>query len=98
MLLVKIEGKKKGPGSMQEGALMKYFSEIKKARHGSSCCSVRIKYTGIQKWQHYIYKARWNGLQVAKKQEQKTNNSEMTICVLLALSSYCVMDVPKKHG
>ena len=29
-VISKIEGKKKGPGSMQEGALMKYFSEIKK--------------------------------------------------------------------
>jgi len=93
-VISKVEGKKKGPGAMQEGALMKYFSEIRKPDLARAVARTELNIP-VSKMAvlHLQSKMEWfSSRKETGSKDQTFRNDHMC---LLALSSYCVTDVPK---
>ena len=96
-VISKIEGKKKRPGSMQEGALMKYFSEIRKPDMAQAVArselNIPVSILSNMAALHLQSKMEWfASCKEAGAKDKKFRNDHMC---LLALLSYCEMDVPK---
>ena len=88
-VIAKIEGKKKGPGAMQEGALMKYFTHIQKPDMSRKLAVPIIRMASL----HLRKKMEW----FSNEKEKRNNDHSFRtdhLC-LLALSSYLLMDVPE---
>ena len=93
-VIAKIEGKKKGPGAMQEGALMKYFTHIQKPDMSRivDLEKLAVSITRMASL-HLRKKMEW----FSNKKEKRNNDHSFRtdhLC-LLALSSYLLMDVPE---
>ena len=89
----KIEGKKKGPGTMEDGSLMKYFGDIRKPDMSKLVDREKLvvpvtKMASL----HLRKKIEW----FSNEKEQRNNHSFRNdhMC-LLALSCYILMKVPQ---
>ena len=93
-IIAKIEGKKKGPGAMQEGALMKFFGVIQKPDMSQMVDrkNLTIPITSMASL-HLKKKMEWFS---NEKEKQKKNHSFRSdhMC-LLALSCHLIMDIPQ---